>query len=184
MLVLHLFGIVTCCGMKQSESVGSPLGYSTLASFSRASTSRDTSKLITLYFHSPGIFSGQTKGVHIFHSDCLAMNLKTDYLLAAVPLAFPVGHLVTLLDNPVPVVGRWLRMLISSHSFENDSPNEPSIPPVGSQLLAYVVVATFGFAVTNHLVPNIKVGSLVGFKSRKQNLLFLKHFLTCLCIIT
>lgn len=84
------------------------------------------------------------------------MNLKTDYLLAAVPLAFPVGHLVTLLDNPVPVVGRWLRMLISSHSFENDSPNEPSIPPVGSQLLAYVVVATFGFAVTNHLVPNIK----------------------------
>ena len=42
--------------------------------------------------------------------------------------------------------------------FIKPAPSElPSFPPVGSQLLAYVVVALFGYMATSALVPNIKV---------------------------
>jgi lipid-A-disaccharide synthase-like uncharacterized protein len=77
----------------------------------------------------------------------------SNYILALLPLAIPGWYLLDQLDDPIPVFGRWFRMLISSTPDENS----PTVPPVGSQLLAYVVVALFGFVVTNHLVPNIKV---------------------------
>jgi hypothetical protein len=83
----------------------------------------------------------------------LLIMVLTDYLLAAIPLAFPAWYLVILLDNPMLVVGRWFNMLISSKANEDS----PDVPPVGSQLLAYVVVALFGYGMTNKLVPNIKV---------------------------
>jgi hypothetical protein len=79
----------------------------------------------------------------------------TNYLLAAIPIAFPAWYLVILLDDPVPVVCRWFRMLVSSQA--SDAEDSPAVPPVGSQLLAYVVVALLGFAMTDRLVPNIKV---------------------------
>jgi hypothetical protein len=76
-----------------------------------------------------------------------------DRIIAVIPLLFPLWLLIPLLDNPIPILGRWLRLLV-----ERRPPGEsPEVPPVGSQLLAYVVVALLGFAATNKLVPNIKV---------------------------
>jgi len=74
-------------------------------------------------------------------------------LLALTPLALPTWYLLGLLDNPIPVAQGWLRMFLR-HGDEKDS---PEVPPVGSQLLAYVVVAIFGFLLTDRLVPNIQV---------------------------
>jgi hypothetical protein len=81
----------------------------------------------------------------------------TNYLLAAVPLAFPAWFLMDLVEDPLPILGRWLQMAISSKTNDNHHEDSPAVPPVGSQLLAYVVVAVFGYVVTNRLVPNIQV---------------------------
>ena len=88
------------------------------------------------------------------------MTLLANYILALAPLGPPAWYLVDQLDDPVAVVGRWLRMFVSSPADEA----LPSVPPVGSQLVAYVVVALFGFLATNQLVPHIKVG-VVSIKS-------------------
>lgn len=74
-------------------------------------------------------------------------------ILALVPLFFPGWYLIALLDNPLQVVGEWF------HEFRQSKGDSPDVPPVGSQLLAYVIVAVFGYLATAKLVPNIKVSS-------------------------
>ena len=76
----------------------------------------------------------------------------SNIVLSLIPLAFPLWFLIPLLEDPIPTILRWIRNLV-------DKPREdaPSIPPVSSQLLAYVAVALLGYAATSKLVPNIKV---------------------------
>jgi len=78
-------------------------------------------------------------------------NRSTDRLLALVPLIPPYILLVLLSDNPLPILVGWLQHFLSPRK---DSTTEA--PPVGSQLLAYVTLACFGFLATNRLVPHIK----------------------------
>ena len=67
--------------------------------------------------------------------------------LAILPLILPTYLIVRVLQNPIPILQGWM-----TKSFRDvDSP-----PPVGSQLLAYVIVGVFGYLVTNALIPNIK----------------------------
>ena len=50
--------------------------------------------------------------------------------------------------------------LVISYDDQPPTPDAQSIaPPVGSQLLAYVSVAIFGYAATSKLIPTIKVRS-------------------------
>lgn len=84
--------------------------------------------------------------------------VSSNYALAVVPMLLPAWYLVNLIDrNPLPVIGRWMEQFIRALTRKEASTAEPSVPPVGSQLLAYVGVAVFGFLVTNHLIPNIQV---------------------------
>jgi hypothetical protein len=67
-------------------------------------------------------------------------------LLALIPISFPAWYLLGLLDSPE----QWLQIY-------RESKEDSTVPPFGSQLLAYVVVALFGFVATFRLIPNIKV---------------------------
>jgi hypothetical protein len=73
-----------------------------------------------------------------------------DRLLALLPLIPPSCLLVPLLATPFPTAKRWIQHFLGLRE------DELSVPPVGSQLLAYVLVALLGFAATNKLVPKIK----------------------------
>lgn len=75
----------------------------------------------------------------------------SNYLLALIPISFPAWYLAELLESP----RHWLQVLRKLPS-SREAPFS-SDPLVGSQLLAYVAVALFGFAATSRLVPNIKV---------------------------
>jgi hypothetical protein len=75
----------------------------------------------------------------------------SNYILALIPISFPAWYLIALIDNPLLGVGRW------SQAFRESNGDSPAVPPVGSQLLAYVVVALLGYVTTDKLVPNIKV---------------------------
>jgi hypothetical protein len=77
-----------------------------------------------------------------------------NYVCAAIPLLLPGLYLIDLLNDPIVVARRWLRWLVSSHHRQEDS--SMSIPPVSSQLLAYLGIGVFGFILTNKLVPHIK----------------------------
>jgi hypothetical protein len=80
-----------------------------------------------------------------------------DYVFAAIPMLLPTWYLLELMDqNPLAVIGRWIEQGVRSLAGKEPLA-QPSVPPVGSQLLAYVGVAIFGFLVTNHLIPNIQV---------------------------
>lgn len=76
----------------------------------------------------------------------------SNYILASIPLAFPLYYLVILVDDPIDVVKRWF------YHFR-ESPDSQTGPPVGSQLLAYVAVGVLGYVATDKLIPNIKVSS-------------------------
>lgn len=67
--------------------------------------------------------------------------------LAIFPLLLPLYLLLQLMGNPIPIVQGW-----TTKSFR--SAETP--PPVGSQLLAFVLVGLFGYHLTNALIPNIK----------------------------
>ena len=89
-----------------------------------------------------------------------------DAVLSILPF-LPAGFLlVDLLDDPVPIVRSWLTYGLSG-DWVGISPEHSSIageevvaPPVGSQLLAYVIVAFLGYLATSSLVPKIKVYTL------------------------
>ena len=80
--------------------------------------------------------------------------VNIDYLKAAIPLILPGCLLLELLDNPVPVVRRWIEWLFWS---PRHAVVDAEMPPVSSQLLAYVVIGIVAFILTNRLVPHIKV---------------------------
>ena len=81
-----------------------------------------------------------------------------DYVLVAVPMLLPAWYLVELLNqNPLSVIGGWIQQAIRVILKQTALEEQPKIPPVASQLLAYVTVALAGFAITNRLIPNIKV---------------------------
>ena len=74
-----------------------------------------------------------------------------DLFLATIPMFLPSWLLLNLMDrNPMQVIGRWVQQLA-------EAPSDRSVPPVESQLLAYVGVAVFGFLITDRLIPNIQV---------------------------
>lgn len=79
-----------------------------------------------------------------------------NYILACVPLLLPGWLLIDLLENPIPVANRWFQWLLSHSKNPRDS-SADEVPPVSSQLLAYLSMGIFGYAATNQLVPVIKV---------------------------
>ena len=102
----------------------------------------------------------------------------TDYALAVVPMLLPAWYLLNLLDdNPLPVIGRWIEQFSRALTGKEAVTTEPLVPPVGSQLLAYVAVAIFGFLLTNHLIPNIQVRS-----AREGREVNLSHLTTLLLL--
>ena len=91
-----------------------------------------------------------------------------DRIIAIIPLLIPLYYLIPLLfvnenDNPILTIKRWITMVMSSAANDKDdngSGDEQQVfqpPPVSSQLLAYIIVALFGYIATSKLVPNIKV---------------------------
>ena len=68
--------------------------------------------------------------------------------LALLPLLLPLYLLLRFLGNPLPIVQGWM----TTHKADRDIP-----PPVGSQLLAYMIVGWCGYRATHALIPNIKV---------------------------
>lgn len=78
----------------------------------------------------------------------LLLNQLSNSQLAILPLLLPLYLILNILKNPIPILQGWM----TKHSFM--SPESP--PPVGSQLLAYVIVGIFGYLLTNALIPNIQ----------------------------
>ena len=70
---------------------------------------------------------------------------RTNVFFACLPLLPPGILLWQLIGNPVTVVQQWITQ---------EHPDTP--PPVSSQLLAYLLVAIFGYLVTDQLVPSIQ----------------------------
>jgi len=100
-------------------------------------------------------------------------------ILFSIPLLPPCYLLTHLLfnHNPCYVIISWLQQFISNHLTVNrdgsatdattiesemklnaadNGNNELEDPSLGPQLLAFVIVATFGYRATNYLVPIIK----------------------------
>jgi hypothetical protein len=70
--------------------------------------------------------------------------------LALVPLVPAAFLALSLVDNPLKILERWL-----TNPWKNRE-NIPEIPPVSSQLLAYLLIGIAGYFMTNKLVPRIK----------------------------
>lgn len=84
--------------------------------------------------------------------------------LAILPLLPPGWLLVRQIDNPLPIVLGWIKFLLyKAHNDQDDdtTSSQRVIPPVGSQLLAYLIFSILGFICTNRLVPHIKVNEIV-----------------------
>lgn len=71
-----------------------------------------------------------------------------DAPMALVPLIPPTILLVQLIDNPITTVQKWLL------HWNEQIPGET--PSVGSQLLAYLIMAVFGYMATFRMVPSIQ----------------------------
>lgn len=87
-------------------------------------------------------------------------TISTEAVYAILPLIPPAWLLLRLLDNPIPIVMGWIDLLFTER-LEEGTPREiPPAPTVGSQLLAYLAMAIFGYVATYRLVPNIKIYTL------------------------
>jgi hypothetical protein len=95
------------------------------------------------------------------------MNLN-GHILSSIPFLPPCYLLVNiLLDySPLQVVTSWVQSFVQRHvQVGNDSIDLSSFQTlhddgtvlVGPQLLAYVIVALFGYWATDYLIPAIKV---------------------------
>ena len=88
-----------------------------------------------------------------------------NYILASIPLLFPARIAIDLLDNPWAIatgISRWLESSSSNSSNNNGGDGNSNsddivVPSVSSQLLVYLAMGIFGYALTDRLVPNIKV---------------------------
>lgn len=90
------------------------------------------------------------------HSVSTIMTMTAEALYAILPLLPPAWLLIRLLDNPIPIVQGWIDLLFASRHEEGTPREIPRVPTVGSQLLAYLTMAIFGYIATYRLVPNIK----------------------------
>lgn len=85
-----------------------------------------------------------------------------DRLWALVPLSLPLLLCVRLLDNPLPILERWVDriLLLKGNSNNGDEPAAEVIlnrkDAFQSQLLAYMLMAFAGYMATARLVPNIQ----------------------------
>ena len=95
------------------------------------------------------------------------MNVN-GHILSSIPFLPPCYLLVKiLLDySPLQVVTSWVQSFVQKHvQVGNDSIDSSSFQTshddgtvlVGPQLLAYVIVALFGYWATDYLIPAIKV---------------------------
>ena len=77
-------------------------------------------------------------------------------LLAIAPTIPSLWILVALIDNPLHVLSGWI-VHFSKARLSHDVEECKEPPTVGSQLLAYLIVAILGFFITSNLIPKIKV---------------------------
>ncbi len=95
-------------------------------------------------------------------------------ILASIP-ALPACYLLAqliLAHDPTEVLIAWLRLFLSHLTVESESAEELRSGKghntldsfagkfTSSQLLAYVLVAFFGYSLTDYLIPAIKVSTL------------------------
>ncbi len=85
-------------------------------------------------------------------------------LLVSIPLLPPCYILAELLleHSPVQVISSWIQQFVMVHLKIGQSTTTSNLPSddsviLGSQLLAYVIVAIIGYWATNYLIPVIKV---------------------------
>ena len=78
------------------------------------------------------------------------MTKRANNILALAPLVPGFYLALSLLDNPFSTVLRWITNLSKQREVA------PEIPPISSQLLAYILIGVAGYWMTNKLVPNIK----------------------------
>ncbi|GKY95599.1 hypothetical protein MPSEU_000521200 [Mayamaea pseudoterrestris] len=79
-----------------------------------------------------------------------------DYVLAMAPLLIPTMLIITLLQSPLPIFKQWIDHFSGMPIARGADDEADSLDTIGSQLLAHVIVALFGFIATNKLVPHIK----------------------------
>ena len=82
--------------------------------------------------------------------DNTTMTKRANNILALAPLVPGFYLALSLLDNPFSTVLRWITNLSKQREVA------PEIPPISSQLLAYILIGVAGYWMTNKLVPNIK----------------------------
>ena len=80
----------------------------------------------------------------------LTMTKSVNTILALVPLVPAAFLALSLLDNPLNTLERWITNLWKTRE------DAPEIPPISSQLLAYILIGMAGYWMTDKLVPNIK----------------------------
>ena len=78
------------------------------------------------------------------------MEQLSNLQLAFLPLLLPLYLLLRLLGNPLVILQGWIAL----ENIQDSSDSQP--PPVGSQLLAYMIVGVSGYVATNALIPNIQ----------------------------
>ena len=85
----------------------------------------------------------------------MAIMNKT-FLLGVLPTIPSVWILLSLIENPFRVISGWIAYFSKARLLLGvEECKEP--PTVGSQLLAYLIVAILGFFITSNLIPKIKV---------------------------
>jgi hypothetical protein len=84
--------------------------------------------------------------------------MSSNYILASIPLLFPAWIAIDLLENPRTLALSWLEYLAP---YSSSSEKSVEMPSVSSQLLIYSAMGIFGYLLTNRLVPNIKVRTVL-----------------------
>ena len=87
----------------------------------------------------------------------------TNYILAAIPLLFPAWIVIDTLEDPWTLASRWSENFFVKQrlQFSSDDAGDIALPSVSSQLIVYSVMGTFGYILTNRLVPKIKVRACI-----------------------
>ena len=87
----------------------------------------------------------------------------TNYILAAIPLLFPAWIVIDTLEDPWTLASRWSENVFVKQrlQFSSDDAGDIALPSVSSQLIVYSVMGTFGYILTNRLVPKIKVRACI-----------------------
>ena len=87
----------------------------------------------------------------------------TNYILAAIPLLFPTWIVIDTLEDPWTLASRWSENVFVKQrlQFSSDDAGDIALPSVSSQLIVYSVMGTFGYILTNRLVPKIKVRACI-----------------------